>query len=125
MPIFDAGRNLAKLDQSEARQKQSLASYQKTVETAFREVADAISNVRQSALAEVDLQIRVDAAAKTLELAGIRYESGYVGYLDVLDAQRTANDAQLALVRNRQSRLAYTVDFIKSLGGGWEPSYKN
>ncbi len=125
LPIFDAGRNLAKLDQSEARQKQSLANYQKTVETAFREVADAISNVRQSAMAEADLQVRFDAAAKSLELAGIRYDAGYVGYLDVLDAQRTANDSQLALVRNRQSRLAYTVDFIKSLGGGWEPSYKN
>ncbi len=125
LPIFDAGRNSAKLDQSEARQKQSLASYQKTVETAFREVSDAISNVRQSTLAEADLQVRVDAASKSLELAGIRYDAGYVGYLDVLDAQRTANDAQLALVRNRQSRLAYTVDFIKSLGGGWEPPHKN
>jgi len=125
LPIFDAGRNLAKLDQSEARQKESLASYQKTVETAFREVSDAISNVHQSALAEADLQVRVDAAAKSLELAGIRYDAGYVGYLDVLDAQRTANDAQLAWVRNRQSRLAYAVDFIKSLGGGWEPSHKD
>jgi outer membrane protein, multidrug efflux system len=124
LPIFDAGRNAAKLDQSEARQKQSLANYQKTIETAFREVSDAISNVRQSGLAEDDLQARLTAARKTLELATIRYDSGYVGYLDVLDAQRTTNDAELSVVRNRQSRLAYTVDFMKSLGGGWSPTDK-
>ena len=122
LPIFDAGRNAAKLDQTEARQKQSLASYQNTIETAFREVSDAISNVRQSGAAEADLQVRLDAAKKSLALATIRYDSGYVGYLDVLDAQRTANEAELALVRNRQSRLAYTVDFMKSLGGGWVPA---
>lgn len=125
LPIFDAGRNAAKVDQSEARQKQSLANYQKTIETAFREVSDAISNVRQSGLAEQDLQVRLDAARKTLELATIRYDAGYVGYLDVLDAQRSANDAELGIVRNRQSRLAYTVDFMKSLGGGWSPPDKN
>lgn len=125
LPIFDAGRNAAKLAQSEARQKQSLANYQKTIETAFREVLDAIGNVRQSTLAETDLQARLNAAQKTLALATIRYDAGYVGYLDVLDAQRTANDAELALVRNRQSRLAYTVDFMKSLGGGWSGSDKN
>jgi multidrug efflux system outer membrane protein len=92
------------------------------VAIAFREVADAITNVRQSAITEADLRIRVDAARNTLELARIRYESGYSAYLDVLDAQRTANDAELALARNRQSQLAYSVDFMKALGGGWNPS---
>lgn len=124
LPIFDAGRNAARVDQAEARQRQSLFNYQKTVETAFREVADAIGNVRQSALAEADLQARVDAARNTLELSRIRYEAGYAAYLDVLDAQRTANDAELALARNRQAQLAYTVDFMKAVGGGWMPPVK-
>ncbi|MEP7155096.1 MAG: efflux transporter outer membrane subunit [Betaproteobacteria bacterium] len=119
LPIFDAGRGLAKVAQVESRQQRSLFAYQRTVAIAFREVADAITNVRQSELTEGDLQARVNAARNSLELAQIRYQSGYSPYLDVLDAQRTANDAELALVRNRQSRLAYSVDFMKSLGGGW------
>ena len=121
LPIFDAGRNLARVDQAESRQQQSLFAYQKAIAAAFREVADAIVNTRQAEMAEADLQVRFDAARKSLELSRIRYESGYSGYLDVLDAQRTANDAELALARNRQSRLAYSVDFMKALGGGWTP----
>jgi multidrug efflux system outer membrane protein len=49
----------------------------------------------------------------------VRYESGYSPFLEVLDAQRTANDAELAFVRNRQARLAFSVDLMKALGGGW------
>ena len=122
LPIFDAGRNLAKLEQIEARQRQSLFAYQKVVAIAFREVADAITNANQSATTEAALQIRVNAARNSLELAQLRYTSGYSAYLDVLDAQRTANDAELALVRNRQSRLGYSLEFMKVLGGGWVPT---
>ena len=121
LPIFDAGRGLSKLDQVEARQRQSLFIYQKTVAIAFREVADAITNVNRSAITETALQTRVDAARNSLELAQARYASGYSPYLDVLDAQRSANDAELALVRNRQAQLGYSIDFMKSLGGGWSP----
>jgi multidrug efflux system outer membrane protein len=119
LPIFDAGRNAARVDQAEARQRQAVLSYQKSVETAFREIADAIANVRQSGLAQIDQQTRANAAHRSLEIARARYETGYGAYLDVLDAQRTANDADLALIRSRQSQLSYTVDFLKALGGGW------
>jgi multidrug efflux system outer membrane protein len=93
----------------------------KTAQTAFREVADALSNVRLSADTEQDLRTRVEQASNTLKLATLRYNAGYSGYLEVLDAQRTLNDAQIALVRNRQAYLAYTVDLMNSLGGGWTP----
>jgi multidrug efflux system outer membrane protein len=49
----------------------------------------------------------------------MRFEAGYTGYLDVLDAQRSVNAAALDQVRNRQARLNYTVDLFKALGGGW------
>jgi len=91
------------------------------VQNAFREVADALSNVRLAADAEQDLRERVDQARNTLRLATLRYESGYSAYLEVLDAQRTLNDAQLALVRNRQSFLGFSVDLMNALGGGWVP----
>jgi multidrug efflux system outer membrane protein len=118
-PIFDAGRRQARVEQAEARREQALAGYQRSIETAFREVSDALVNVEQSALTEEELKLRLQAARNALELSNIRYESGYSPYLEVLDAQRTANEAELAFVRNRQARLAFSVDLMKALGGGW------
>jgi multidrug efflux system outer membrane protein len=122
LPIFDAGKYSARTRQAEARQRQSLASYQKSVETAFREVADALANVQQTMASVADVQARVDAARNTLRLSRLRYEAGYSGFLDVLDAQRTANSAELALVQYRQLQLSYSVDLMKALGGGWSPA---
>ena len=119
-PIFDAGRREARVEQAEARQEQALAGYQRSIETAFREVADALVNVNETAATEEELRLRLDAARNALELSSIRYESGYSPYLEVLDAQRTANEAELAFVRNRQARLAFSVDLMKALGGGWD-----
>jgi len=119
LPLFDAGRYAARTQAAEARQRQSVANYQKAVETAFREVADALTTLQQTAAAEQALQQRADAAREALRLARVRYEAGYSGYLEVLDSQRTANDAGLAFLRNRQSRLLASVDLMKALGGGW------
>ena len=118
-PIFDAGRRGARVEQAEARREQAVAGYQRAIETGFREVADALVNVSESAQAEDELRGRLDAALKALDLSRLRYESGYSPYLEVLDAQRTANDAAITFVRNRQARLAFTVDLMKALGGGW------
>ena len=54
-----------------------------------------------------------------LRISRSRYNAGYSAFLDVLDAQRSVNDAKLALARNRQAQLTYSVDFIKAIGGGW------
>ena len=120
MPLFDAGRRAAVEDQAAARYRQTLASWQKSVEGAFREVSDALVNLEQASASEADLVERVQAARNALELSQVRYESGYSPFLEVLDAQRTANDAELAFVRNRQARLAFSVDLMKALGGGWK-----
>jgi multidrug efflux system outer membrane protein len=120
-PVLDWGLYKARTEQAEARARQAALTYEKIAQTAFREVADALSNVRLAADAEQDLRARVSSASSTLKLANLRYTSGYSAYLEVLDAQRTLNDAQLALVRNRQQYLAYTVDLMNALGGGWMP----
>jgi multidrug efflux system outer membrane protein len=120
-PIIDGGRYAARTEQAEARARQAAATYEKTVQTGFREVSDALSNVGLAADAEKDLSDRVEQARNTLRLATMRYDAGYSAYLEVLDAQRTLNDSQLALVRNRQAYLAYTVDLMNALGGGWTP----
>lgn len=119
LPIFDAGRLEARVDQAEARQRQALAAYQKTAETAYREVADGLENLARARRAESDLEARLRAARNTVRLATLRYEAGYSSFLEVIDAQRVANDAGLAMVRNRQAMLAYSVDLMKALGGGW------
>lgn len=119
LPIFDSGKYRARTRQAQARQRASIANYQKTVETAFREVADALINLEQTSASVDDTQVKVDAARNALRLSHLRYAEGYSGYLDVLDAQRSANTAELALAQNRQAQLAYSVDLIKSLGGGW------
>jgi len=121
LPIFDAGRREARVDQAGARERQALAGYQKAIETGFKEVSEGLINVAQSTATEGDLQDRLQAARNALELSNLRYESGYSPFLEVLDAQRTANDAELAFVRNRQARLSFSVDLMKALGGGWQP----
>jgi multidrug efflux system outer membrane protein len=119
LPIFDAGKYRARTRAAEARQRQSAAVYRKTVESAFREVADALVNLTQTNASLDDTQAKVDAARNALRLSRLRYETGYSGYLDVLDAQRTANNAELALVQIRLTQLAYSIDLMKALGGGW------
>ena len=118
-PLFDAGRREARVDQAAARREQALAVYRRSIETGFREVSDALLNVEASAESEAELEARLRAARNALELSSVRYQAGYSPYLEVLDAQRTANDAELAFVRNRQARLAFSVDLMKALGGGW------
>ncbi len=121
LPIFDWGRFQARTDEALARDHQLIATYQKTIQTAFREVSDALTNSRLTADSEDDLQARAEAARNALRLAQLRYEAGYSAFLEVLDAQRSANDAELAIVRNRQTRLSASVDLMKALGGGWNP----
>ncbi len=119
LPLFDAGRLDAQVDQVSAQQKQALAAYQKAVQSAFKEVNDALVVLRRSAERDTQLDAQVTAAARALKLAQARYQAGYSPYLEVLDSQRSLNDATLSLLRNRQARLAATVDLFLALGGGW------
>jgi multidrug efflux system outer membrane protein len=120
-PVLDAGRYAARTREAQARAEQAAAAYERAVQTAYREVADALGNVRSSAAVEADLDARLRAARDALRITRIRYEAGYSAYLEVLDAQRTLNGAELAAIQNRQARLAYSVDLMKALGGGWQP----
>ena len=120
LPIFDSGRLSARVDQASAQQKQALASYEGAIQTAFKEVNDALVTVRKSAEREAALQSSEQAAMKAMEIAQNRYKAGYSAYIDVLDSQRVYNDTALAFIQSRQSRLVATVDLFKALGGGWQ-----
>lgn len=118
LPIFQGGRNIANLKVSEVRKNIEVANYEKTIQTAFREVADAL--VARGLLDEqVDAQRKVqDAQAERLKLAKQRFDNGIASSLDVLDAQRELFTAQQDLVQTRLLRLTNAVDLYRSLGGG-------
>jgi multidrug efflux system outer membrane protein len=125
LPIFDGGRLNARVDQEAAKQKKTLATYERTIQTAFTEVNDALVNLRQQTQREESLQTSQDSAKKMLALSENRYHSGYSAYIEVLDSQRTYNEASLAFVQARQARLSASVDLFKVLGGGWQSAGAN
>ena len=122
LPIFDAGKMSARVDQASAKQKQVLASYEGVLLNAFREVNDALVSLRLQTEREVALNKAQVAAQKALQISENRYQSGYSAYLEVLDAQRVYNDAALTFIQSRQARLVATVSLFKALGGGWQAS---
>lgn len=125
-PIFDAGRNQANLDAAKAAREIGVAQYEKSIQTAFREVADALA-----ARATLGEQLRAQQAqeradAQRFQLADLRYRSGVTSFLDVLDAQRALFTTQLATVQVQLTKLQNEVTLYKVLGGGWtEPAARN
>ncbi|MET0540657.1 MAG: efflux transporter outer membrane subunit [Variovorax sp.] len=120
LPIFDAGRNQANLDSSKAGRDIAVAQYQKSIQTAFREVGDALAG-RQT-LGEEERALIATAAAENqvYKLGDLRYRNGIASSLDLLDAQRSLFAAQLAAVQVRLLRLQNQVTMYKTLGGGWK-----
>lgn len=120
LPIFDAGRRRAQVAWAQARQREALAAYQGAVQAAFRDVGDALTNLEAARAAQVEVERAAQSSEQALRLAQQRYEAGYSAYLELLDAQRSANAAALRLLDNRRAQLEATVDLFKALGGGWK-----
>ena len=118
LPIFDAGRNRANLTLTEVRKNIAVADYEKTIQTAFREVADALA-ARDYLGEQVAAQRAVqDAQADRLKLLQLRFDNGVASSLDVLDAQRELFSAQQSLVQARLLRTTSAIDLYRALGGG-------
>jgi outer membrane protein, multidrug efflux system len=118
LPIFDAGRNRANLKVSEVDREIFLAQYEKTIQSAFREVADAFAQ-RGTLGDQLEAQRSLtDANATSYRLSQARYEKGIASYLNVLDSQRSLYSAQQGLITVRLSRLINLVTLYKVLGGG-------
>ncbi|MFN7156549.1 MAG: efflux transporter outer membrane subunit [Acidovorax sp.] len=118
LPIFDAGRNQANLDSAQASRGIAIAQYEKAIQTAFREVSDALAG--QATLGEQAQaqQLQAEAESARLQLADLRYRNGVSSYLDLLDAQRSLFAAQQAVVQVRLAQLQNQVSLYKALGGG-------
>jgi multidrug efflux system outer membrane protein len=120
LPIFNSGRTRAGVDSAEARAQAALAQYQQTVQQAFRDVADALVEVRKRREFRIQQEALVAAAGDTARLADIRYKGGVTSYLEVLDSERQFFDAELGLVRSNRDELLAVVRLYRALGGGWQ-----
>ncbi|MCG9124423.1 efflux transporter outer membrane subunit [Laribacter hongkongensis] len=118
MPLFDGGRTQANLDLATARQLVAVADYESVIQTAFREVADALAASHWLGVQVVEQQSRLRAESERTRLARLRYERGVSSYLNVLDAERALFVAEQTLVQVQRAQMAATVDLYKALGGG-------
>ena len=119
LPIFDGGRNRANLRAAEVGREMALAEYERAIQLAFREVADALA-ARGTLGQQLDAQRSlVDAATDSQRLSDIRFREGAESYLAVLDAQRSRYAAEQDLIGLLLARLANQVTLYKALGGGW------
>jgi multidrug efflux system outer membrane protein len=120
LPIFDAGRNQAGLESSEAGRDIAVAQYEKVIQTAFREVADALAGRATWSEQLRAQQAQAQAESARFQLSDLRYRNGVASYLDLLDAQRSLFSARLAVVQTRLAQLQNQVTLYKTLGGGWK-----
>lgn len=117
-PLFHGGRLRAELRLAEVRKLEAVAQYERAIQTAFREVADALAGTATFDR-QIQAQLRaVTAAERRLELSDLRYRAGLDGRLELLDAQRQLQAARQALLELRRADIANRVALYKSLGGG-------
>lgn len=120
LPIFDGGKRTADLDVAEIEAKKAVASYEQSIQSAFREVADGLvaqQSYQQQLAAQ---QALVEANQRYFDLAEKRYQQGVDSYLTRLDAQRSLFSAQQSLIATRLALLGNEVNLYKAIGGGWQ-----
>ena len=118
-PIFEGGRLRAEAEAAEARQRQAVAQYQKTIQNAFREVRDALTaQTRTREVYEAEGE-RTIALREALKLAIARYEAGLESQLAAIDAERELLQAELNRAEALRQQRTATADLFRALGGGW------
>jgi len=120
VPIFTGGQNLADLDSAKIGTRIEVANYQKAIQTAFREVADALV-ANGSYAAQIDAEAAaINAQQIRYDLANARYRQGDDTYLNVLSAQQDLYSAQQGMLQAQYNKLASQISLYKALGGGWK-----
>ena len=119
LPIFDGGSNRATLDAAKTEREIQVQTYQQTLQSAFKEVADALA-VRSTLDRRIEAQQALtDASRKSFELSDALYRGGSQSYLEALDAQRSLYSAQQDLISLRLTEQSNRVTLYKVMGGGW------
>ncbi len=119
IPIFDGGRNSSDLKAARSRSEEAIAAYHESALRAFREVEDALANLRRRALQAEARRRAVDDARRVFEASEKSYRDGGLTYFEVVDSQRVLLGAELAQVQTLSIRYAATVDLIRASGGGF------
>jgi outer membrane protein, multidrug efflux system len=117
---FDLGRVHAQVAQAHARNDVALATYEKTVLNALEETENALVTHARDRDSLTHVEAAVEASATAARLARTRYEGGYVGFLEVLDAERTQLEAEDRLAQSRTETATSLIAVYKAMGGGWE-----
>lgn len=118
IPIFQGGRNKANLKAAKSQYEEALAAYRQTLLTAFREVEDALLDLKSYASQRKAVEDAVKSSEDTERLARTRHEKGLTSYFDVVDANRTVLQTKLSLAQIEGQRMVATVALYKALGGG-------
>jgi multidrug efflux system outer membrane protein len=119
-PLFDAGRNSANVDVAQARKVIAVAEYEKTIQQAFREVADLLGARDTITEQQAAQQANADVQNQRLKLVEARYQAGVANHLEVLDAQRDAFAAEQAALQTRRQALTVATQLYKALGGNFD-----
>jgi len=120
LPIFTGGSNRANLDAAKISTRIEVANYEKSIQTAFREVADALVATRSCAR-EIEAQAAlIHTQQRRYDLANVRYRQGEDSYLNVLSAQQDLYRAQQSRLAAMFSKLSNQISLYKALGGGWK-----
>ncbi|MDP9940907.1 efflux transporter outer membrane subunit [Ectopseudomonas alcaliphila] len=120
LPIFAGGRNRANLDLAEVRQDAAVADYEGTIQTAFREVADALAATDTLRREEAARRALAESSRAAEALAEARYRGGVDDHLRYLDAQRSSFNDQTTLIQISTDRQLALADLFRALGGGWQ-----
>ncbi|QSL95080.1 efflux transporter outer membrane subunit [Ectopseudomonas toyotomiensis] len=120
LPIFAGGRNRANLDLAEVRQDAAVADYEGTIQTAFREVADALAATDTLRREETARRALAESSRAAEALAEARYRGGVDDHLRYLDAQRSSFNDQTTLTQISTERQLALADLFRALGGGWQ-----
>lgn len=121
LPIFNAGRLRAGVDFNEARAQEAAFAYRQTLLRAFREVSDALIDIRKRREFREQQELLVVALRDASEVSRLRYEGGVTSYLEVLDTERQFFEAETDLVRARREEATSVIELYRALGGGWQP----
>lgn len=119
LPLFAGGRNRANLSRARAAYDEAVARYRQQVLVAFAEVQENLSGLKILAEQEAITEHATRTAVESARLARVRYDAGFVSYLDVVDAERTALLVRRESGRVQTQRRVATVQLVKALGGGW------
>ena len=118
VPIFDAGRLDANYDVAQIERKQTLAGYERSIQTAFREVSDVLAT-RATLGEQLEAQYRLqDNFEQTYQIADARFKAGISNYLDVLDAQRSLFSTQQGILDLELQKIISQIELYQVLGGG-------